>query len=137
MAYYPGDAWVDWWALNVFGAANLWSKATSGFLADADRHRMPVMIGESTPKGHSVSEGARLVDAWYAPYFGLIRRTPGIKAFCYIDWDWRAYPQWADWGNGRIEENPEVLGFYRREVAQPLYAASRTRVETLHLLRAK
>jgi hypothetical protein len=137
MRYYPGDAWVDWWGLNVFGAANLWSTATSTFLADADRHRMPVMIGESTPKEHSVSEGNRLVDAWYKPYFGLIRSSPGVKAFCYIDWNWGIYPQWADWGNARIEDNADVLRFYRREVGQSFYAGSRDKAHTLSLLRAK
>jgi len=133
LAFYPGDAWVDWWGLNIFGAASLWSKATSNFLQDADRHRMPVMIGESTPKGHSVIESDRLITAWYKPYFGLIRSSPGIKAFCYIDWDWSIYPQWSDWGDARIEDNPAVLQFYRAELAQKLYANSRDRAATLKL----
>ncbi len=135
LAFYPGDAWVDWWGVNIFGAASLWSNATANFLHDADKHRMPVMIGESTPKGHSVIEGDRLVAAWYRPYFGLIHSSPGIKAFCYIDWDWSMYPQWSDWGNARIEDNPAVLQFYRAELAQTLYANSRDRATTLKLLR--
>ncbi len=137
MAFYPGDAWVDWWGVNFFGAAGLWNHATSRFLSDANQHHMPVMIGESTPKGHSVTEGNRLVEAWYKPYFGLIRSSPGIKAFCYIDWDWGIYPQWSDWGDGRIEKNPEVLNFYRGEVSQPLYASVRSRVATLKLLNSR
>ncbi|HEY4354139.1 MAG TPA: hypothetical protein VGN16_00205 [Acidobacteriaceae bacterium] len=136
MAFYPGDAWVDWWGLNIFSATDTWTPATKAFLADAERHRMPVIIGESTPKGHSVQEGSRILDAWYKPYFGLIHTSPGIKAFCYIDWDWSIYPQWADWGDGRIEQDPTVLGFYRAEVQRPLYAGARSRAETLALLRA-
>ena len=134
MAFYPGDAWVDWWGINIFGAANLWSKATATFLHDATQHRMPVMIGESTPKGHSVTEGERLVSAWYRPYFGLIRSSPGVKAFCYINWDWSIYPQWADWGDARVEANSDVLKFYRGEVSQALYAGARDRTSTLKLL---
>ena len=136
MAFYPGDAWVDWWGLNIFSAADTWAPTTKTFLADAERHRMPVMIAESTPKGHSVQEGSRVVDAWYKPYFGLIHISPGIKAFCYIDWDWGIYPQWADWGDGRIEADPTVLGFYRSEMRHSLYAGARGRAETLALLRA-
>lgn len=137
MAYYPGDAWVDWWGINVFGAANLWSPATTGFLKNAADHRMPVMIGESTPKGHSVQEGTRLVDAWYKPYFGFIRSSPVVKAFCYIDWDWGVYPQWSDWGDGRIEDNADILRYYRSEVGRSFYANARGRGETLSLLRAR
>jgi hypothetical protein len=84
-----------------------------------------------------VQEGQRIIDAWYAPYFGLIHSAPGIKAFCYINWDWSVYPQWRDWGDGRIEEDPTVLKFYRAEVQRSLYASSRGRAATLTLLRAK
>lgn len=137
LSFYPGDTYVDWWGINFFGAASLWNKATARFLSDAAQHHMPVMIGESTPKGHSVAEGNRLVDSWYKPYFGLIRSNPGLKAFSYINWDWSIYPQWSDWGDGRVEKNPEVLSFYRSELSQPLYGNARDRAATLKLLNAK
>jgi hypothetical protein len=137
MAFYPGDASVDWWAINVFDSATLTSAATATFFADADRHRFPVMIAESTPYKHSTSEGQHVVDAWYAPYFGLIRSTPGIKAFCYIDWDWGRFPQWSSWGDARIERNPAVLSFYRIEMQRPLYAGATDKTSTLNRLRAK
>jgi hypothetical protein len=136
-AFYPGDDAVDWWGLNLFSEESLTAGATKAFLNDAARHRFPVMIGESAPTKHPVSEGRQVVDGWYTPYFKLIRSSPGIKAFCYIDWDWRTYPQWASWGDSRIEDNPDVLRFYRGEVASPLYADARGRSETMQLLRAK
>jgi hypothetical protein len=135
-AFYPGDAWVDWWAINLFRSEALTAAATQAFLAEADRRRFPVMIAESTPFHHSVSEGQRSIDAWFAPYFGLIRSQRGIKAFCYIDWDWSSYPQWADWGDGRIERDPAVLAFFRAQVRAPLIANARPRDATLHLLGA-
>jgi hypothetical protein len=95
------------------------------------------MIGEATPFHHSVEDGQRSVDAWFAPFFGLMRSQRGIKAFCYIDWDWSAYPQWKDWGDGRIEQNATVLGFYRAQVAGPLFEGARDREATLRLLRAR
>ena len=136
-AFYPGDEWVDWWALNVFTRASMQSGATQAFLDEAARRRFPVMIAESTPQGHSVTEGGALVAAWFAPYFDLIRRSAGVKAFCYINWDWRKYPQWADWGDARLQGNDAVLGYYRGQVGGPLYAGAAGRAATLKLLRAK
>jgi hypothetical protein len=121
MRFYPGDGYVDWWGINLFAEESLTSAATRHFLADALGHKFPVMIGESTPRGHPVTEGQRVIDGWYRPYFELLRTTPQIKAFCYISWDWRQYPQWADWGDARIEDNPVVLAFYRGAVGDKLY----------------
>lgn len=135
--FYPGDAWVDWWGINLFSTESLSSGATRAFLADAETHGFPVMIGESAPLHHSVSEGQHAVDAWFAPYFGLIRSSRGIKAFCYIDWDWSSYPQWKDWGDGRVEKDATVLKFYRAQVGSALFANARSRGETLKLLRAR
>jgi len=136
-AYYPGDAWVDWWAINLFRSEAITAEATHAFLAEADRRHFPVMIAESTPFHHSVEEGQKSIDAWFAPYFGLMRSQRGIKAFCYIDWDWSAFPQWKDWGDGRIEGDPTVLAFYRRQIVAPLFADARSRVATLKLLNTR
>ena len=136
-AFYPGDAWVDWWALNVFREASTSSEATKIFLADAERHRFPVMIAEATPFGHKVSEGQAVVQEWYTPFFGLVHGAAGIKAFCYIDWDWSVYPQWATWGDGRVERDATVLAFYRAEMSRPMYAGATSREATMKLLRAK
>jgi hypothetical protein len=135
--FYPGDAWVDWWGINLFSKESLTAGATQGFLKDAERHGFPVMIGESTPLHLSVAEGQAVVDAWYAPYFGLMRSSKGIKAFCYIDWDWSGFPQWKDWGDARIETNAVVLRWYRAQVGQRLFADAMGREETLRLLRVK
>ncbi|WP_442307301.1 hypothetical protein [Terriglobus sp. YAF25] len=114
--FYPGDAYVDWWGVNLFSPPTLSSAATREFLAEADNRRFPVMIAESTLRGASVHDPHAAIDQWFAPYFGLLRGTKGIKAICYIDWDWRIYPQWADWGDARIESDATVLEFYRSQV---------------------
>ncbi len=113
--FYPGDDAVDWWALNIFSTAGMLSPATQRFLHAADRSRHPVMIAEATPRGFSVAD-ANARTAWFAPYFGLVRSSPGIRAFCYIDWNWAAYPQWADWGDARLETDSPTLAWYRRQL---------------------
>jgi hypothetical protein len=136
-AYYPGDAFVDWWGINLFAAQELTSDATQAFLAEAAARKFPVMIAESTSLHQPASDGQKTVDGWFAPYFGLIRRTPNIRAFCYIDWDWAKYPQWADWGDDRIETDPTVLSFYKSQIASPHVASARTPKSTFTLLRAR
>lgn len=121
MAYYPGDAYVDWWGIDLFDAGHLSSPGTMAFLAAADAQGKPVMIGESTSRRVGVLEGETSWEKWYAPYFDLIRSQPGIKAFCYINRNWAAFPMWPDWGDCRIEENPAVRERYRREMKSPLY----------------
>lgn len=135
--YYPGDDFVDWWGLNLFRPATITFQATRDFLDAAREHRFPVMIAESSPRGVPTTEGQAAVDQWFAPYFGLLRSSPVIKAFCYIDWDWRKFPQWADWGDARIEDDPTVLRFYRSQVVgNRLFAGARDRPATLNLLRS-
>ena len=134
--FYPGDAYVDWWGLNLFSPATLNSRATWTFLRDADAARFPVMIAESTLRGSSIGS-PEAIDGWFAPYFGLLRSARAVKAFCYIDWDWRRYPQWAAWGDARIESNPTVAAFVRQQVNAPLFAGPRDRGATLRMLRAR
>ena len=90
MPYYPGDQWVDWWAVDLFTPKDI--AECRALIAEADKHKKPVMIGESTPKGVGVLDGQTSWDKWYKPYFALIHESPGIKAFCYINWNWAAPP---------------------------------------------
>lgn len=120
-AWYPGDAAVDWWSVDLFAAEDLDSPLVAQFFANAHAAEKPVLIGESTPRRIGVHEGAASWEAWYQPYFDLIHREPGLKGFSYINWDWARYPQWSDWGDGRIQENPTVLERYRAEMSRPLY----------------
>lgn len=125
MPYYPGDEWVDWWAVDLFGAHEI--PACQPLLSLAHQHRKPVMIGESTPHTVGVHGGRASWDGWFAPYFQLIRDYPNIKAFCYINWDWSHFPQWQDWGDARLQQNPVVADLYRREMTCPLYLHGSTR----------
>ncbi|MCC5807552.1 MAG: hypothetical protein JJU00_14610 [Opitutales bacterium] len=119
MDYYPCDDAADWWSIDLFGVDHF-AKAPA-FLAAALEHRKPVMIGECTPRRVGVEDGAESWERWYSPFFGLIRGHAAVKAFCYINWEWSKHPQWADWGNARVQDHPEVLRRYRAELRLPLY----------------
>lgn len=119
--FYPGDEWVDWWGIDLFAPAHFSQEDTKAFMNDAFLHRKPVMIGESTPRRVGVLDGQTSWDRWFALYFRFIRDHPHLKSFCYINWEWSSYPQWHDWGDGRLEAGELVRSLYVEELRSPLY----------------
>ena len=110
MKYYPGDAFVDWWSVDVFGEKHFTHPALRSFLDSAHKHKKPVLIGESTPRKVSVQLGMESVNKWFYPYFEMMAKNPGIKGFSYIYWDW-SKTRWADWGDARFGENADTKKF--------------------------
>jgi len=120
LKYYPGDQYVDWWAIDIFRIGSIESENTLSFLADAEAHHKPVMITEATPYTYDVGADEGW-DEWFVPYFDFIRNHPVIKATCYINWKWTDYPQWINWGDARLEESTTVLAHYIEELSDPIY----------------
>lgn len=55
MSWYPTETPPDWWGVNIFSQASLASSdCVAGFVDAATAARVPVMLGESTPRGYSV-----------------------------------------------------------------------------------
>lgn len=121
MSFYPGDEVVDWWGINPFTVSELSSTQLKNFIQDADSHKKPCMFGESTPKNVGTLQGQTSWDKWFAPYFNLLRTNAGLKMFCYINWNWAEFPQWADWGDCRLEMNSIVSNNYNNEMKAPSY----------------
>lgn len=119
--YYPGDDYVDWFGIDVFGVKHFKDnkyKPVEDFLKLAEKHKKPVMIGESSPAKTGVDKGKESWDEWFEPYFKWIHNHPIIKAFCYINWDWGKDWKQPEWLNGRIEENEEVRKRYVQELSK-------------------
>jgi hypothetical protein len=120
--FYPGDAFVDWFSMDLFSATDITNPYTEMFLEQADAHGKPVMVGEATARyvGTRTSEAWQ---TWFAPFFGLLRRHPGIKGHTYINWDW-TNTRWPDWGDCRLDAdaaNPDVRRNYLAELRSPVY----------------
>ncbi len=134
MDYFPGEEWVDWWAIDLFSPEHFTVGDTHLFLKDAAKGRFPVMIGESTPRWVGVDRGEKSWRTWFARYFKLIRSYPQIKSFCYITYDWAA--KWkpgstlADWGDARVWQDPIVWQKWRAEMQNPLYLHASTEAQT-------
>lgn len=120
---YPGDAYVDWFGVDIFDANEWQSKPMALFLSYAAAHKKPVMIGETTPRGVGVQKGSLSWEKWFGPMFEVLEKNPIIKAVCYINWDWkeenraRFNPGWGNWGDARIETNPYVKAAIAKELA--------------------
>lgn len=123
--YYPGDDYVDWWAINVFRNDADNDEFVSAFVKEAARHKKPVMIAESTPRYIGSGKGERSWNAWYGPYFKLLSQYAHIKAFCYINASWRDFHDKSFQHDARIQSHPYVFSNYRKELSDPRYIHSR------------
>lgn len=118
--FYPGDEYVDWWSVDLFTPDSLLHGNTLVFLAQAQAHGKPVMIGEATPTGVG-ADGAEDWNTWFVPFFGLIHNHACLKGHAYIDWDW-ANTEWPTWGDARLETgNATVRANYLQEMGRSLY----------------
>jgi len=124
MDYYPGDAEVDWWAIDIFSVNHFTDPNSSRFVDSAHTHQKPVMIGETTPRYVGVLNGQQSWNDWFVPFFNFIHNKPNVKAFCYINWDWSKYPQWQNWGDARLEANSIVGGNFTSEMNSAEYLHS-------------
>jgi len=120
LKYYPGDEYVDWWAIDIFRIGSVESWNTVKFLEDAEAHRKPVMLSEVTPFTYDVTKNEGW-DEWFVPFFDFVKNNPVIKAVCYINWKWTDYPQWSNWGDARLEHSTTVKQRYAAELADPVY----------------
>jgi beta-mannanase len=122
--YYPGDKYVDWFGIDVFGEKffkNNKYEPTERFLKMAVEHKKPVMVGESSAIKIGIANGEQIWKEWFKPYFRWIQNHPQIKAFCYINWDWAKDWKTPRWGNSRIEENEFVRKKYVKELSKKKY----------------
>jgi len=113
MGYYPGDAYVDWWAVNVFINDADQDEFLNGFIQEAARHNKPVMIAESTPRYVGSQSSRDAWEKWFQPYFNLIFKYPHIKAFCYINASWKGYPDSSFRYDCRIQTDTSIAEKYK------------------------
>ena len=117
MDYYPGDDYVDWWAVNVFVNNADQDAFINSFIQLAAVHQKPVMIAESTPRYVGSTGGEVAWNLWYQPFFRLIANYPHVKAFCYINASWTGYPDPTFVYDCRIQSNAFVASRYFERMA--------------------
>ena len=123
--WYPGDDYVDWVAVSVFGHA--YDSAELGadgdaVLAFAREHRKPVMIAETNPIYGIESEGSETWNRWFVNLFS-IAYNKNIKAISFINEDWNrlSIESIEGWGDARLYNNPEIASAWFEETGKDRY----------------
>jgi hypothetical protein len=93
--------------------------------AFARQHRKPLMVAEASPKARYEADVPDAWSGWHARVFAWIAKND-VKAYCCINQDWNALPQWTaacgqgDWGDTRVQKPGSlILDAWRREVSGP------------------
>ena len=126
--WYPGDDYVDWVGISVFGQAyggTNFGKDTDRVLQFAKAHYKPIMIAESNPI-HGISENdTQSWDTWFVPFFNFIYQK-NIKAVSFINEDWQRLniPGISDWQDGRLYNNPLISQAWFQETNRDYFMKS-------------
>ena len=116
LGWYPGDGYVDWFAVSCFDQKS--AKELDGFANLAKRHRKPLMVAESAPWRLPAAEAW---NRWYAGLFRFVERHD-VAMLCSIFVDWDALPIFAaqHWGDTRLS-TPDLRARWLAETARPRY----------------
>ncbi len=123
--WYPGDDYVDWVGLSIFGHA--YSSPDMGDEADevlafAREKKKPVMIAETNPIYGIKAQGSEIWDDWFANFFTFVYQK-NIKAISFISEDWNSLSiEGLDgWGDARLINNAQVAEAWFAETGKDRY----------------
>ena len=123
LPHYPGDKYVDWFGIDLFTVSQFKdnkNKITERFLLEAKNHKKPVMIGECSPIRLGI--GKKSWDLWFKPFFKWMYSHQIVKAYCYINWNWKTKKKkWKDWGDCRIQKNEFIRQKYVNELKKDVF----------------
>ncbi len=117
--WYPGDDYVDWFAVSVFGKPNIYMKK---FAEMARQHHKGFMIAEAAPSGSGTVYGEGSWKLWFDPFFQFIANEK-VQVVSYIDLHWDVIP-WSKgwgWGDSRVQANEIVKKHWMDEVLRDKY----------------
>lgn len=127
--WYPGDDYVNWVAMSVFGIGweNLSTEEVVQWLISfAEDHEKPVMLAETAainPSGQIDADWHITDTIWFDNVLNLISANNTIKAFTYINVDWMADNPSSTWGDTRIQSAPSYIHDYWRNKIEPFLHA--------------
>ncbi len=85
--YYPGDAYVDWLAIDLYSARNP-KPVMKEFLDMYGGTGKPIMIPEGGTGAEQTQWNKKFAsaEAWTKELFDAIEATPRVKAICWFEW---------------------------------------------------
>ncbi|WP_165614839.1 glycoside hydrolase family 26 protein [Flagellimonas flava] len=123
--WYPGDNYVDWVGISVFGHA--YGSADFGPYCDnvlnfAKEHGKPVMIAESSPVKGIDKENIEVWNQWFVNFFSFIYNK-NIKAVSFINENWQklSIPGIQHWKDARLYTNEKISEAWFQETNKERY----------------
>lgn len=120
-AWYPGDEYVDWVAISLFGQGYS-SRPTTEVMAVLDfakQKKKPVMIAESSPINGIY--GTNAWNAWFVNLFSLTY-SKNIKAISFIDENWERFNfPGTNWRDARLQNDDKVSAAWFLETNKERY----------------
>jgi hypothetical protein len=129
-AWYPGDDYVDWVAISVFGHA--YGDADFGSYCDdvlqfAKQHKKPVMVAESNPVNGIDEKNTEVWNQWFVHFFNFTYNK-NIKAVSFINEDWPsiAIDGISEWKDARLYNNEQLSKAWFQETNKDRYLKQST-----------
>lgn len=124
-AWYPGDDYVDWVAISVFGHAynsTDFGQDSDNVLQFAKEHKKPVMIAESNPINGVDKESTDVWNQWFVNFF-TFTYSRNIKAISFINEDWPGFGMVGieEWKDSRLYNNSQVSAAWFKETNKDRY----------------
>lgn len=123
--WYPGDDYVDWVAISVFGHAyngTDFGPYSDDVLKFAKQHKKPVMIAESNPIHGIDNTNTEVWDQWFVNFFTFIYQK-NIKAISFINENWprTKITGISEWKDSRLYNNDQVSKAWFKETKKERY----------------
>lgn len=123
--WYPGDDYVDWVGISVFGHAyngTDFGPDCNRVLDFAKTHKKPVMIAEASPINGITEESTAAWDQWFVNFFSFAYNK-NIKAISFINEDWTQLniEGISTWQDSRLQNNPQVAKAWFEETGKDRY----------------
>ncbi|MEM8507080.1 MAG: glycosyl hydrolase [Bacteroidota bacterium] len=123
--WYPGDDYVDWVGISLFGHCYSKTGTTNeakAVLDFAKQRKKPVMIAEASPIYGIPEKDTSVWENWFVNFFSLTYNK-NIKAVCFINEDWtrlriEGLSQWKD---ARLTNNSQVAKAWFMETDKARY----------------
>ncbi|MFY0603513.1 MAG: hypothetical protein JXQ93_06155 [Flavobacteriaceae bacterium] len=124
-AWYPGDDYVDWIGISVFGHAyggTSFGPYCDDVLSFAKHHKKPIMIAESNPINGIEKENIKVWDQWFVNFFTFIYNK-NIKAVSFINQNWqKLFIQGiSHWKDARLYNNEKISKAWFQETNKDRY----------------
>jgi beta-mannanase len=123
--WYPGDDYVDWVAVSMFGQAyrdDDFGPYSTPILDFAKQHKKPVMIAEASAVYGIKKDNNEAWNTWFVKFF-TFAYSKNIRAISFINEDWTTFKVdgISSWRDACLYNNDSISKAWFMETNKELY----------------